>query len=187
MKNFSYVIVLLSSMLTVGSRAQEVSVAANVLDALNLGTMNVEATMGMSRHWSASLGLRYNPFTFPGREGVADTMQSRQRTAALGVRYWPWHILSGWWLAGKVQYQEYNVGGLTEAETNEGERVGAGLTGGYTYMISPHFNVEAGAGFWSGHDRFTTYACPECGRKLDSGEKTFFLANDIILGLVYVF
>ena len=187
MKNFKYVIILLSALLSAEARAQEVSVSSNVLDYLNLGTMNMEASLGVSRHWTVNSGLRYNPFTFPGREGVADQMQYRQRMIFLGCRYWPWHIMSGWWLAGKVQYQEFNIGGLTEAETREGDRIGSGLTGGYTYMISPHFNIEAGAGLWAGHETYTVYACPECGRKVDSGEKTFFLANDILLGLVYVF
>lgn len=178
---------LLSALFTVSAGAQEVSVSTNMMDYLNLGTLNMEASLGVSRHWSLNMGLRYNPFTFSGREGVADTMQSRQRALALGCRYWPWHIMSGWWVAGKAQYQEFNIGGLTEAETREGDRVGAGLTGGYTYMISPHLNIEAGAGLWAGHEIYTVYACPECGRKVDSGEKTFLLADDILLGLVYVF
>lgn len=187
MKNFKYVIILLSVFVASGAGAQEISVSTNTLGYLNLGTINMEASLGVARHWTLNLDLKYNPFTFPGREGVADQMQSRQRTVAIGGRFWPWHILSGWWLAGKAQYQEFNVGGLTEAETREGDRIGGGLTGGYTYMISPHFNIEAGAGFWAGHEVFTVYACPECGRKVDSGEKTFILANDLILGLVYVF
>lgn len=187
MNYFKYVIILLSALLASRAGAQEFSVSTNALGYLNLGTINMEAAMGVSRHWSVNLDLRYNPFTYPGREGVADQMQSRQRTVALGGRFWPWHIHSGWWLAGKAQYQEFNVGGLTEAETREGDRVGGGLTGGYTYMLSPHFNIEAGAGFWAGHEIYTVYACPECGRKVDSGEKNFILANDLILGLVYVF
>ena len=167
--------------------AQELSVSTNVLGYAELGTMNLEASWGFSRHWTANLGLRYNPFTFPGREGVADQMQARQRTVALGGRYWPWHIHSGWWLAGKAQYQEFNRAGLTEAETSEGDRVGGGLTAGYTYMLTPSFNLEVGAGVWTGYERYTTYACPECGRIVGEGTRRFVLPNDFLLGLVYVF
>lgn len=187
MKNFKYVIFLLSVLMASEAGAQEFSLSTNVLGYVDLATLNMEASMGVSRHWTVNMNVKYNPFTFPGREGVADQMQARQRTVALGGRYWPWHILSGWWLAGKVQYQEFNIGGLTEAETREGDRIGAGLTGGYTYMLSPHINLEAGAGLWAGHEVYTVYACPECGRKVDSGERNFVLANDLILGLVYVF
>ena len=179
---------LLAALVCCGTlSSQELSVSTNVLGLAELGTMNMEASWGFSRHWSANLGVRYNPFTFPGREGVADQMQARQRTVALGGRYWPWHIHSGWWLAGKAQYQEYNRGGLTEAETSEGDRIGGGLTGGYTYMLSPRFNLEVGAGVWAGYETYTTYACPECGRITGSGGRTFVLPNDFLLGLVYVF
>ena len=114
-------------------------------------------------------------------------MQARQRTVSLGGRYWPWHIHSGWWLSGKAQYQEYNRGGLTEAETSEGDRIGGSLGGGYTYMLSPSLNLEIGAGVWAGYERYTTYACPECGRVVGQGERRFVLPNDFLLGLVYVF
>lgn len=188
MKHFNILFSVLLALLSCGGvRAQELSVSTNVLGYAELGTMSMEASWGFARHWSANLGFRYNPFTFPGREGVADTMQARQRTVALGGRYWPWHIHSGWWLAGKAQYQEFNRGGLTEAETSEGDRVGGGLTGGYTYMLSPRFNIEVGAGLWTGYERYTTYACPECGRIVEQGERTFVLPNDFLLGLVYVF
>ena len=187
MKNFIYVIGLLPLLLAGKIGAQEISLSTNALDYLNMGTINMEASAGVARHWSVNLNMRYNPFTFPGREGVADQMQSRQRTVAVGGRYWPWHILSGWWLGAKAQYQEFNQGGLTEAETKEGDRFGGGLAGGYTYMISPHFNLEAGIGLWTGRDIYTVYACPECGRMVESGERTFIMANDILLGLVYVF
>ena len=167
--------------------AQEMSLSTNVLGLANLGTMNMEASWGFSRHWTANVGVRYNPFTFPGREGVADRMQARQRTVAVGGRFWPWHIHSGWWLAGKAQYQEYNMGGILEAETSEGDRIGGGLTGGYTYMLSPRFNLEVGAGVWAGYETYTTYACPECGRITGRGDRPFVLPNELLLGLVYVF
>ena len=188
MKHLKPILLIAAAMLCCGrSLAQEMSLSTNVLGLANLGTMNMEASWGFSRHWTANVGVRYNPFTFPGREGIADTMQARQRTLAVGGRFWPWHIHSGWWLAGKAQYQEYNMGGLLEAETSEGDRIGGGLTGGYTYMLSPRFNLEVGAGVWAGYERYTTYACPECGRILGRGDRPFVLPNEILLGLVYVF
>jgi hypothetical protein len=34
---------------------------------------------------------------------------------------------------------------------------------------------------------YRVYSCPLCGRILESGSKTFFLPNEAILSLVYVF
>lgn len=188
MKHLKPILVLAVLLACCGrGHAQEMSLSTNVLGLANLGTMNMEASWGFSRHWTANVGVRYNPFTFPGREGVADRMQARQRTVAVGGRFWPWHIHSGWWLAGKAQYQEYNMGGILEAETSEGDRIGGGLTGGYTYMLSPRFNLEVGAGVWAGYETYTTYACPECGRITGRGDRPFVLPNELLLGLVYVF
>ena len=188
MKTLKSILLIAAALLCCSlSRAQVMSLSTNVLGLANLGTMNMEASWGFSRHWSANVGVRYNPFTFPGREGIADTMQARQRTVAVGGRFWPWHIHSGWWLAGKAQYQEYNMGGILEAETSEGDRIGGGLTGGYTYMLSPRFNLEVGAGVWAGYETYTTYACPECGRIITRGDRPFVLPNELLLGLVYVF
>ena len=187
MKHFRLLLTILPLLLCGKGNAQELSLSTNVLEYVDLGTMNLDAAWGFARHWSAHLGVRYNPFTFPGREGVADQMQARQRTLSLGGRYWPCHIHSGWWLSGKAQYQEYNRGGLTEAETSEGDRIGGSLGGGYTYMLSPSLNLEIGAGVWAGYERYTTYACPECGRVVGQGERRFVLPNDFLLGLVYVF
>lgn len=166
--------------------AQNASLSTNLAAYAQFGTLNCEASYALARHWSLTAGMRYNPFTFSG--GAEDgARQLRQRTVAVGTRYWPWHIYSGWWLAAKAQYQEYNFGGFRTPETQEGDRVGGGLTAGYTYMIGPHFNIEAGAGVWAGEDWYTRYACPSCGRTLDKGNRKFLMLNEVLLGLTYVF
>lgn len=86
-----------------------------------------------------------------------------------------------------AQYQEYNRGGIKSPETTEGDRIGAGLSGGYTYMIGKHFNLEVGVGVWGGHDRYIKYACPTCGRVQDEGDKYFVMLSDILLSFAYVF
>jgi len=167
-------------------RAQDYSVSTNIADYANLGTMNAELSMALARHWSFNAGIRYNPFSFDGGKGGAGK-QNRQRCLALGARYWPWHIYSGWWVAGKLQYQEYNQGGLKSMETNEGDRYGTGLTAGYTYMLSEHFNVEIGVGGWTGYEKYKTYSCPTCGRIMDEGNRYFVLLNDVLLSVSYIF
>ena len=121
--------------------------------------------------------------------GILKDMQKLQfdsvRPRITDIFYGREHI--GTAFSGKAQYQEYNRGGLTEAETSEGDRIGGSLGGGYTYMLSPSLNLEIGAGVWAGYERYTTYACPECGRVVGQGERNFVLPNDFLLGLVYVF
>lgn len=182
MKNFFLQCVLLC--VCFSAAGQELSLSTNVLDYANLGTLNVEASYGVARHWSVDAGVKYNPFRFG--EG-SEVKQSRQRSVSAGARYWPWHVFSGWWLEGGLRFQEYNVGGHSSPDTSEGSRFGGALRAGYSYMLSPHFNLDFGAGVWTGYDRYVTYACPVCGRIMGEGAKYFVLPSDFIVSLAFIF
>ena len=86
-----------------------------------------------------------------------------------------------------MQYQEFNDVLRVSRLTSEGDRYGAGISAGYSKMLSPHLNMDMGIGFWSGFSRFTTYACPTCGRIVDSGARFFFLPNDLLMSLTWIF
>ena len=79
------------------------------------------------------------------------------------------------------------MGGILSAETEEGDRLGAGLYSGYTYMMSSHFNIEFGFGFWAGVDKYKKYSCPTCGITIEEGDRGFILPDDLTVSLVYVF
>ena len=111
----------------------------------------------------------------------------RQQLYSLGGRYWPWHIYSGWWLSGKMQYQEFNEAEPVSLETSEGDRYGAGIAGGYSKMLGRHLNLDIGIGLWTGYTRYVTYACPTCGRIIGSDDKLFVLPNDLMIALSYIF
>ena len=181
------IILLLVTMLTGKDLcAQKYSISTDLLDYIQLGTLNAEASVALSRRRSVSAGIRYNPFTF-NRGDAGEQYQLRQQSYSLGLRLWPWHTLSGWWFSTKARYQEYNSGGILSEETEEGDRVGIGLYSGHTFMLAKHLNLELGLGFWSGVSFYTRYSCPSCGVTVDSGKKYFFLPDDFNLSLVYVF
>ena len=179
------VMVFLLAVSSYNAKAQRFSLSTNLLDYACLGTFNAECSYSVSRRWTLTLGAQYNPFTY--RKGRTDQFQLRQQSYSFGARLWPWHTWSGWWMAGKIQYQEYNYGGILSRQTEEGDRAGVGLYVGYTYMVSPHFNVEFGLGGWTGLDKFCRYSCQQCGLLEMSGKKWFVLPDDIMIALVYVF
>lgn len=166
-------------------RGQSFSVATNALDYANYGTMNVEGAVAAGRHWSLTAVAKYNPFLHRKRDGEA--LSARQQLYGAGVRYWPWHVYAGWWAGARMQYQEYNRGGIQSAQTDEGDRYGLGLSGGYSYMLTPHWNLDFGLGVWGGYDKFTTYSCPVCGATTAQGSRLFLLPSDLLVSLVYVF
>ncbi len=184
MKRIGIIILTVLLARTAVASAQEWSVSTNVAGLAELGTFNIEASYGVQQHWSVNAGARYNPFTFQSSRGQ---FQTKQRTISVGSRWWPWHIWSGWWVAAKTQYQEYNFGGIVSDRTEEGDKVGVSLGAGYTYMLHPHLNIEFGLAGWTGYKWYTVYACPRCGAITDSGAKAFVLPDEIILSLSYVF
>ena len=172
--------------LPVACHAQKFTLSTNVVDYLDFGTLNIGGAYGLARHWSLDFTAKYNPFTYhEGQSGKQ--FQNRQQAYALGFRWWPWHLWSGWWMSGALKYQEYNVGGILSPSTEEGDRVGAGISAGYSWMLHAHLNLDFGFGFWSGWSRFTRYNCPSCGLVEKSGQRIFILPDNVLLSLVYIF
>lgn len=179
----AFIIALLCLVLAPGRlSAQALSVSTNLADCANLGTLNVEAAYGMSRHWSVSASVKYNPFQY-GENSV----QSRQRSVSVGARYWPWHVYSGWWTSGDLRYQEFRTVTAHSPVTTQGDRYGYVQKAGYSYMLGEHLNLELGAGLWAGYEVYSVYDCPHCGRKSADGAKSFFKISDIIVALSFIF
>lgn len=164
--------------------AQRWSLGTNFMDYANFGTMNLEGSLATGQHWSMTAVAKFNPFHY---EKKGEPLSARQQLYGVGVRFWPWHVYSGWWAGSRLQYQQYNNGGLVSPETSEGERYGLTLSGGYTYMLSDRVNVEFGAAFWGGWGWYATYDCPVCGLTVDRGKKFFVLPDEAIISLVYLF
>lgn len=180
-------IILATMLLSCGVvKAQKYSLSVNLLECARLGTLNLDASYAVDRHWSITAGARYNPFTFYASDPDKQ-FQARQQSYAVGTRLWPWHNMSGWWFAAKARWQEYNIGGILSKNTREGDRFGGGLYAGYAHMIAPHLNIEFGLGLWTGVDIYKIYSCPACGLTLDGATSWFVLPDDITVALVYVF
>ena len=189
------VVVSLFIMFAATAAAQTWAVAVNAADAIDLGTIGIEGSAAVGQHWSIHAGARFNPWTFGKKdtfnglfsEPNPDQKQDRKQAYSIGARWWPWNVYSGWWIAGKGQYQEFNQGGIFTKTATEGDAFGAAFSGGYSLMLKEHFNLDFGLGLWGGWMKYTTYPCPSCGKVEDEGQKWFILPNEVILSLVYIF
>lgn len=184
LKSMAVVLLLVLPVMRVS--AQKAAISTDLVGYVNFVAMNVEVSLPVARHWTVNAAARYSPFEFNLGDGK-ENARNKQQTYSAGMRWWPWNVYSGWWLSGKLQYQEYNSGGFLSDTTYEGDRVGAGVSGGYSYMLGKHFNIDFGLGLWGGWDKFSKYACPVCGLTDDAGSKFFVLPTDVIIALSYVF
>lgn len=167
------------------SNAQSWSLSTNAGKWADLGTANIEVGVAVSRHLSLHAAAAYNPWTF--RRGDGRQFQSRRQEYEASVRYWPWHIYSGWWINTAARYREYNTGGIFRSETEEGNALGAAVSAGYSLMLSHHFNIDFGLGLYGGRTAYTAYSCPKCGTITGRGNKWFLLPDDITIAFVWVF
>jgi len=166
-------------------RHARLAVSQNLADDLFLGTLNAEAQYALQRNWTLGAGARYNNWTWRHRQDAQ--FESRQKTFYIGVRWWPWYTYSGWWAGGKIQYQEYNRGGLSGPETEEGDAFGLSFGGGYAVHVNSWLNVDFGLYGWAGMTRYVTYACPYCGQRTDAGTKAFLLSDEVRVALQFIF
>lgn len=190
-------VILISSLLlfAAAASAQTWAVAVNAADAIDLGTIGIEGSAAVGQHWSIHAGAKVNPWTFNKHntwnglfsEPDPDQKQDRKQVYAIGARWWPWNVYSGWWVGAKAQYQEYNRGGILTKTAEEGDAFGAALAGGYSLMLKEHWNLDFGLGVRGGWTKYRKFAYPENGKIIEEGHKWFFLPNEVILSLVYIF
>ena len=161
------------------------AVSQNVADYIFLGTLNAELQYSVHRNWTLGIGARYNNWTWRYRQDTQ--FEARQQTYYLDGRWWPWYTYSGWWVGGKVQFQEYNRGGLLGAETEEGDAVGVSLGAGYAVHVNHWLNIDFGLFGWGGMTRYVSYACPYCGSRTGEGTKAFVLPDEVRIALQFIF
>lgn len=175
------------SLLSFSAYSQNFNVGTNLFDWGNYGTINAEAGVSLSQHYSIVAGLKCNPWDF---SKGGDAVHNKMFVAFAGARYWPWYVNSGLWFQGIGQFADYSIAGTWRHALDKGTAAGVGVSAGYTYMLSAHFNVEFGLGCWAGYlFKHSLYQCSNCMilRELESGPRAFIDFNNITLSVAYVF
>lgn len=180
-------VLLLMSVHGITAKAQKWSLATNILDYANFLTLNAEAGVSVHKNWSIAVQCRYNPFSFGTGLNDAGSVYNRKLAVAAGARYWPFFVYSGFYYGGKLQWSRYSQGGIFSMKSTEGDAVGLGLNAGYSLIVSRHFNIEFGVGFWFGWSRYREYDSPVCGKRTGEGRRMFIAPNDIQINLLYNF
>lgn len=126
------------------------AISTNLMDWLDLGTANLSVEYAFARRWSADVVTEYNFLSLRG-----GALKDKRRGVTVGVRYWPWHTYSGFWVRPFMGAESSDAAGLPLKFLNKRcDRFGAGVSGGYSLMIARNLNLDFGIGFWGGlrHD-----------------------------------
>ena len=185
MKRLLFVVMCLWA-LTIPARAQKVAVQTNLLDWAALATINAEAQISFAQHYTFDVYGRYNPWTFGADSENPWVLQ--QRSVAVGVRYWPWYVYSGWWFSPKFIWREFNWSGVFTQNTTTGTRgEGLSLRAGYSLMVNSHFNIEFGAGVCGLRYSHYDIIKPDGSSLGNKGSQSFIQPDFLSVALVYVF
>lgn len=198
MRRIKLLFILISlGLFTTLADAQNVTVSTNIVDWLNFGTINGDATVSLSRRWSIGANAEYNPWTFKFKGGQ-NWVYNRHRTFGLYGEWWPWYVNAGWALQFGAQWKEYAEGGFNFFRFDYGDRfgkiplveegvaAGGGLSLKYSRLLARNWSMEFSAGVWAGWKWYTRYRCPDCGRRLGEGQGFFVAPYNIGAKVVYV-
>lgn len=150
----------------------------NLVDLANRLTLNIGADVGISKHMTMGFVGKYCP--------TKDSEDSdSKKMVYLTAKYYPWNIFSGLHfdvMGGISKYAQKNPDNAVE----RGDKIGAGLGVGYTYVINKSLNLEASAGAWIGQKNYTNYTGNTDGKVLPTSGKSFVEPYEIRIGLSWV-
>lgn len=183
------------------SRAQDLAVKTNLLyDASTTPNLGVE--IGLARRMTGQLFYGYNPWTYSG--SGPEAKKAKHWVLMPELRWWTCskmngffygiHAMGGQFNAGNINapvpgafFKGLNVGKAVRDSRVEGTFAGGGITAGYQWILSRHWNLEAELGVGYNHVWYDRYPCSVCGVKIGEGQTNYAGLTKAGITLMYVF
>ncbi len=186
--------VILLVAIVLSAAGGRVSAQGNALKTNALGwattSANIAYEAGLSGRTTLELGLSYNPWTFAKNKKFRHLMlqpELRRWNCERFVRgFWGVHLLGGIYNVGhlKLPFKAYP---RLRDHRYQGWFVGAGVSYGYDWYLSPRLNLEATAGIGYVLVGYNEFMCGKCGSKIGDGVKHYFGPTKLAVSLVYLF
>lgn len=142
---------------------------------------NIGLEFPLSKHFSlgANAGLKSWPrWLIWDTDIVNNTRHWRNFAVVPELRFYFDQVYDGWFVGADIVYTHYNVGNVTiplypEVKDTrvQGDFLGLGLFGGYSWWLGRHWRLEAEAGVAAGWAGYGRYECAHCGTKLGDVNK----------------
>lgn len=153
--------------------AQDVALKTNGLYWLTT-TPNLGLELALNDQWTLDLSAAYNPWTFK------DDKKMRFWLAQPEARYWFCEKFEGHFVGLHAHGAQF-YGGFN-SKRYDGYLAGGGLTYGYDWILSPHWNIEAAIGI--GYAYLSRIHCIKC--EVDK-HKHYFGVTKAAVSLIYIF
>lgn len=176
------------------AQERQFALKTNILgDALANITLGAELQTG--EDLSIDLSGSFNAWKFDGGTRWKHWLLQPE------VRKWFCDPFAGHFLGMHLIGMQYNIGGFNgginmlgtdlrklEDMRYQGWGVGAGISYGYAWLLSRHWNLEAEIGIGWIYTRYDSYPCANCGNKVDKNRAHNYIGpTKAALNLVYEF
>lgn len=173
-----------------GISAQKAAIKTNIMaDATT--TMSLAAEIGTAPKNTLELYMHWNPWE------LSDGKLIKHLYLQPEYRFWFCEKFSGSFLGVHLHGGLFNLAGIKlpfgmypglKKHRYEGEFIGGGVSYGYQWVLSKHWNLEATLGAGYAYINYDRYQCGDCGKRLDKDkDKHYFGPTKAALSIVYVF
>lgn len=173
-----------------GISAQKAAIKTNIMaDATT--TMSLAAEIGTAPKNTLELYMHWNPWE------LSDGKLIKHLYLQPEYRFWFCEKFSGSFLGVHLHGGLFNLAGIKlpfgmypglKTHRYEGEFIGGGVSYGYQWVLSKHWNLEATLGAGYAYINYDRYQCGDCGKRLDKDkDKHYFGPTKAALSIVYVF
>jgi len=162
-------------------KAQKVAFKTNALYWMAAGTMNLELEFGLGKKTSLALSGLYNPWTFKNDKMMhVGALQPE-------FKYWFCERFEGHFLGIHAHGAQFfgDFVGLSN-KRYDGYLVGAGISWGYDWILSNHWNLETEIGFGVNYTWYKESECLPCLKNVEQKNKTFFSPTRLALTIIYL-
>lgn len=173
------------------SMSQNVALKTNMLYWATT-TPNAGAEVAVGHKHTVQLFFGLNPW----KQSGGDRSSLRHWLLQPEYRYWFCQSFNGWFVGAHLMGGEFNAGAVElpfgifkelRDHRYEGWYAGGGITAGYQWPLSRHWNVEASAGFGYDYVKYDKYRCGACGEKTKSAHTNYIGPTKVALSLLYIF
>lgn len=179
---------LLLSCCTAKLKAQNIAVKSDLLTGL-LSSPNLGMEVRLSERFSLEGSFHYNPFP------AGKDKRWKHWFVQPELRYWMCQPFGGHFFGVHLMYGVYNVGNMklpfkmfegVKSARYEGDFMGAGISYGYHFILSPRWSIEANLGMGFLHTEYERYRCLHCGAQTGSGSRNFIAPTKTAVSLIYI-
>lgn len=172
--------------------AQKIAIKTNVLADITT-TINLAAEFGLQKKYTVDLNMNYNPWNFKDNKKIKHILVQPE------LRYWFCERFSGHFIGIHAHGGSFNIGGITmplgigkglklKDYRYEGNFYGGGISYGYQWVLSDHWNLEGNIGAGYARVKYDKYKCKNCGRLVEKGRNyNYWGVTKAAISLTYLF